>query len=243
MLAAAQKLVDVVKTSALTTGSWSVKALAADPNVQAAIVPVLEAAAASSALNWAAVDTTALLAKVGSSGLHPALRSATISVALLCSRRRVSDWALGVPFACRSGHDGGPAIWTCVGFPPQGSPWGILLLEFTTGCCEARCVSLGMEVKASSASCAVQAAAVSSFVAAAPDAAAALPALPNFSALFAGRKLLGRQLLQVILNPGDFLGLTTDQSKGSTPSVADANRLNAQLGLQVCTLAGHAYKL
>ena len=50
--------------------------------------------------------------------------------------------------------------------------------------------------------------------------------LPSFSTLF------GRKLKQVILNPGDFLGLTTDSSK-ATPTVADANRLNAALGLQV----------
>ncbi len=79
----------------------------------------------------------------------------------------------------------------------------------------------------------MQAAAVTSFAAAAAPDASALPAMPNFSALFSGRKLLRRGLLQVILNPGDLLGLTTDQAKGSTPSVADANRLNAQLGLQV----------
>lgn len=64
VLAAAQKLVDVVKTAALTAG-LDVKALAADPNVQAAIVPVLEAVAAASPVNWASVDTTALIAKVG----------------------------------------------------------------------------------------------------------------------------------------------------------------------------------
>lgn len=65
VLAAAQDLVSAVKVSALTNGGWSVGALAADPAVQAAIVPVLEAAANSSAINWAAVDTSALLAKVG----------------------------------------------------------------------------------------------------------------------------------------------------------------------------------
>jgi hypothetical protein len=56
------------------------------------------------------------------------------------------------------------------------------------------------------------------------SAAPALPALPN---LFAGRRLR-----QLIFNPGDLLGLTTDSSK-ATPSAADAAKLNAALGLQV----------
>ena len=56
MLAAAQTLVKAVRTSALTNAGWSVAAIASDPNVQAAIVPVLEAAANCSALNWAEVD-------------------------------------------------------------------------------------------------------------------------------------------------------------------------------------------
>ena len=56
MLAAAQGLVKAVRTSALTNAGWSVAALASDPSVQAAIVPVLVAAANSSALNWAEVD-------------------------------------------------------------------------------------------------------------------------------------------------------------------------------------------
>ncbi len=40
------------------------------------------------------------------------------------------------------------------------------------------------------------------------------------------------RLLQVILNPGDALGLGTDYTK-ATPSAADAARLSAALGLQV----------
>jgi hypothetical protein len=60
VLAAAQSLVKAVRTSALTNGGWSVAALAADPAVQAAIVPVLAAAANCSALNWAAVDPAAV---------------------------------------------------------------------------------------------------------------------------------------------------------------------------------------
>ena len=50
-----------------------------------------------------------------------------------------------------------------------------------------------------------------------------LPALPN---------IFGRKLRQVILNPGDLLGLRTDNTK-ATPSAADAARLGAALGLQV----------
>lgn len=52
-------------------------------------------------------------------------------------------------------------------------------------------------------------------------------AMPSFPSLFSGRKLQ-----QVILNPGDFLGLPTDASK-ATPSNADAARLNSALGLTV----------
>ena len=91
VLAAAQKLVNVVKTSALTTGSWSVQALAADPNVQAAIVPVLEAAAASSPLNWAAVDTTALLARVRGCTLLAALCGAQ-RTPMMCSQKEAISW-------------------------------------------------------------------------------------------------------------------------------------------------------
>ena len=50
-----------------------------------------------------------------------------------------------------------------------------------------------------------------------------LPALPN---------IFGRKLQQVILNPGDLVGLRTDNTK-ATPSAADAARLGAALGLQV----------
>ena len=50
-----------------------------------------------------------------------------------------------------------------------------------------------------------------------------LPALPN---------IFGRKLRQVILNPGDLVGLRTDNTK-ATPSAADAARLGAALGLQV----------
>ncbi len=50
-----------------------------------------------------------------------------------------------------------------------------------------------------------------------------LPALPN---------IFGRKLRQVILNPGDVLGLPADSTK-ATPSAADAARLGAALGLQV----------
>ena len=52
---------------------------------------------------------------------------------------------------------------------------------------------------------------------------AMLPALPN---------IFGRKLQQVILNPGDLFGQSTDSSK-ATPSAADAARLGAALGLQV----------
>ena len=54
--------------------------------------------------------------------------------------------------------------------------------------------------------------------------ASAFPALPS---LFSGRKLR-----QVIFNPSDLLGVTTDSTK-ATPTAADAERLNAALGLQV----------
>jgi len=50
-----------------------------------------------------------------------------------------------------------------------------------------------------------------------------LPALPN---------IFGRKMQQVILNPGDLVGLGTDYKK-ATPSAADAARLSAALGLQV----------
>ena len=73
----------------------------------------------------------------------------------------------------------------------------------------------------------MQTAGVNSFVATQPAQPAGLPALPAFPNLFAGRKLR-----QVILNPGDFLGLTTDSTK-ATPTTADADRLNKALGLQV----------
>ena len=59
--------------------------------------------------------------------------------------------------------------------------------------------------------------------AAAAQQPALLPALPN---------IFGRKLQQVILNPGDLLGLRTDNTK-ATPSAADAARLGAALGLQV----------
>ena len=73
VLAAAQGLVTAVRTSALTNGGWSVAVLAADPAVQAAIVPVLAAAANSGALNWAEVDPSVVPAaaapKVTATGL------------------------------------------------------------------------------------------------------------------------------------------------------------------------------
>ena len=53
--------------------------------------------------------------------------------------------------------------------------------------------------------------------------ASLLPALPN---------IFWRKLQQVILDPGDLLGLRTDNTK-ATPSAADAARLGAALGLQV----------
>ena len=59
--------------------------------------------------------------------------------------------------------------------------------------------------------------------AAAAQQPALLPALPN---------IFGRKLRQVILNPGDLVGLRTDNTK-ATPSAADAARLGAALGLQV----------
>lgn len=56
---------------------------------------------------------------------------------------------------------------------------------------------------------------------------ASFPKLPS---LFQGRKLK-----QVILNPGDLLGMPTDYRKAA-PSTADAARLNAALGLSVGSL-------
>lgn len=50
-----------------------------------------------------------------------------------------------------------------------------------------------------------------------------LPALPN---------IFGRKMQQVILNPGDAVGLGTDSTK-ATPTAADAARLSSALGLQV----------
>lgn len=62
VLAAADKLVATVQTSALSNGitGWNVKSLAADPAVQAAVVPVLIAAAAVSGPVWTAVDGSLL---------------------------------------------------------------------------------------------------------------------------------------------------------------------------------------
>lgn len=62
VLAAADKLTAAVQVSALSNGitGWNVKSLAADPNVQAAIIPVLMAAANASGPVWTAVDGSLL---------------------------------------------------------------------------------------------------------------------------------------------------------------------------------------
>lgn len=58
------------------------------------------------------------------------------------------------------------------------------------------------------------------------------PAVSSFLALPQLPSLFGRKLKQVILNPGDLLGIPTDPTK-ATPTAADAARLNAALGLTV----------
>ncbi len=66
VLAAAKGLVSAVQLAAIAnplTG-YSVSALASSPNVQAALVPLVAAAANASGVDWAAVDSTAIVAVV-----------------------------------------------------------------------------------------------------------------------------------------------------------------------------------
>lgn len=67
MLAAAKTLIGTVQLAAVSNplNGYSVTALAANPSVQAAVVPLVAAAAKASGVEWAAVDTTAVLAAVG----------------------------------------------------------------------------------------------------------------------------------------------------------------------------------
>lgn len=66
VLAAAKTLVTAVQIAAVSNplNGYSVAALAANPSVRAALVPLVAAAAAASGVEWAAVDTTEVLATV-----------------------------------------------------------------------------------------------------------------------------------------------------------------------------------
>ncbi len=66
VLIAAKSLVSAVQIAAIAnplTG-YSVSALAANPTVQAALIPLVAAAANASGVEWAAVDSSAVVAAV-----------------------------------------------------------------------------------------------------------------------------------------------------------------------------------
>lgn len=66
VLTAAKSLVSAVQMAAISnplTG-YSVSALAANPSVQAALIPLVAAAANASGVEWAAVDSSAVVAAV-----------------------------------------------------------------------------------------------------------------------------------------------------------------------------------
>ncbi|BDA47106.1 hypothetical protein COCOBI_09-5610 [Coccomyxa sp. Obi] len=220
VLAAANDLITAAKTSVLTGGltTFDVTALLANPQVQAAAVPLIETASAAAGPAWLAVLPQATAVAKNSTAASQVLKMALADPAVLTAAKSLVS---AVQMAAIANPLTGYSVSALAANP------GVQAALVPLVAAAANASGVQWAAVDSSAVVAAATTAATTVTPLAPSVAAyqAQPSLlPNLQSLF------GRKMQQVILNPGDFLGLPTDPTKG-TPSAADAARLNAALGL------------
>ncbi|EIE21781.1 hypothetical protein COCSUDRAFT_47937 [Coccomyxa subellipsoidea C-169] len=224
VLAAANGMIVAVRNSALTNGlsTFDVTTLVGDPKVQVAVVPFIEAAAAAAGPAWLEVVPQAVPIAKNASAAAEVLKLALADPEVLAAAKTL---VTAIQIAAVSNPLNGYSVAALAANPSVRAALVPLVA--------AAAAASGVEWAAVDTTEVLATAAAAATAPVVAPAAAALPAasvasfqaaLPQLSSLF------GRKLSQVILNPGDLLGLPTDATKG-TPSTADAARLNSALGL------------